>query len=335
MNKAIITGITGQDGSYLAENLLRNGSEVIGVKRRNSTNNTWRLKTVLGHPKFKLEEGDITDSSYVLFSLLNNRPTHVFNLAAQSHVATSFSQPFATFDVTGKAVLNYLEGIRLLNKSIRFYQASSSEMFGSAASYYDGGRQETLRVTKDIIDPFQDETTPFNPQSPYAIAKLAAHNLVKLYRESYGLFACSGILFNHESERRGDLFVTKKIANYVKNIRIQNGPHYLGNLHAYRDWGHAEDYVEAMRRILDNPTPMDFVVGTGKSYSVEDFAREAFNLIGKKYTDYVCIDTNLLRPSDVPYLRANAERAQDILGWAPKIDFRGLIRRMILDNTPR
>lgn len=323
MNKtAIITGITGQDGSYLAENLLGRGYNVIGVKRRNSTANTGRLRNVLTHANFYLEEGDITDSSYVLSSLLTYKPTHIFNLAAQSHVATSFRQPMLTFDVTGKAVLNYLEGIRLICPTARFYQASSSEMFGSA-------------VTRDGNNMFQNESTPFMPQSPYAVAKLSAHHLVRLYRESYGLFAVSGILFNHESERRGDLFVTKKITNYVRSLRDGTQKYFLelGNMDVYRDWGHAEDYVEAMRLMMEAEEPDDFVVGTGETHSVREFAETSFSLIGKKSSDYIRIDKSLFRPAEVNFLRADAQKIRQKLGWRPKIAFADLIRRMLDDNT--
>jgi GDPmannose 4,6-dehydratase len=323
MNKtAIITGITGQDGSYLAENLLGRGYKVVGVKRRNSTANTGRLRNVLTHANFYLEEGDITDSSYVLSSLLTYKPTHIFNLAAQSHVATSFHQPMLTFDVTGKAVLNYLEAIKLLCQSTRFYQASSSEMFGSS-------------VTRQNDEAFQNESTPFMPQSPYAVAKLSAHHLVRLYRESYGLFAVSGILFNHESERRGDLFVTKKITNYVRSLRDGTQKFYLelGNMDVFRDWGHAEDYVEAMRLMIEADEPDDFVVGTGETHSVREFAEISFSLIGKKSSDYIHINKELFRPSEVNFLRADARKIREKLGWQPKISFGDLIRRMLNDNT--
>ena len=259
----------------MAELLLSRSIRVVGVRRRASSPNLGRIEHLLRNPLFQLEEGDISDPHYVLSSLLNHKPTYVFNLAAQSHVHTSFSQPAYTFDVTGKAVLNYLEAIRMVDKNIRFYQASSSEMFGNSVSYIERdiypSRIDTYFdssvVNEDI---FQDEYTPFNPQSPYAIAKLAAHHLVRLYRESYGLFACSGILFNHESERRGDQFVTKKITNYIKMLNFvkdstqsvdfaykyaERHPLELGNLSACRDWGHAEDYVRAMLLILEHEKP--------------------------------------------------------------------------------
>lgn len=323
MNKtAIITGITGQDGSYLAENLLGRGYKVVGVKRRNSTANAGRLRNIMTHANFHLEEGDITDSSYVFSSLLTYKPTHIFNLAAQSHVATSFRQPMLTFDVTGKAVLNYLEAIKLLCPGTRFYQASSSEMFGSS-------------VTRQNGEAFQNESTPFMPQSPYAVAKLSAHHLVRLYRESYGLFAVSGILFNHESERRGDLFVTKKITNYVRSLRDGTQRFYLelGNIDVFRDWGHAEDYVEAMRLMMEADEPDDFVVGTGETHSVREFAETSFSLIGKKSSDYIHINKELFRPSEVNFLRADARKIREKLGWQPKISFGDLIRRMLNDNT--
>lgn len=316
MRTALIYGVTGQDGSYLAENLLNHGYRVVGVKRRTSSDNTARLKHLIGHQYFTLEEGDVCDSSYIFSSLLKYEPWLVFNLAAQSHVGTSFEQPIWTTNATYIGALNILEAIRLSKEDIRFYQASSSEMFGKSVGPTG----------------FQNEDTPFLPQSPYAIAKLAAHHAVRLYREAYGIFACSGILFNHESERRGDNFVTKKIADYVKNLgfSIQIPTLRLGNLNASRDWGHAEDYVEAMRLMMEYNTPDDYVIATGETHTVEDFLKEAFSLIHiDDYKSFIEIDESLKRPAEVSFLRGDASKARRVLGWAPKILFKDLVKRMV------
>lgn len=318
---AIITGINGQDGSYLAENLLNHNYRVIGIKRRASNYNIGRLKHL--NNKIEIIEGDVTDLSCLHFSLLKYRPTHLFNLAAQSHVATSFYQPKLTWDVTAQGCLNCLEAIRMVDKDIKFYQASSSEMYGDSIN----------KVTM-----FQNEDTPFNPQSPYAIAKLAAYNATRLYRSSYGIFASNGILFNHESERRGDLFVTQKVIKYVADLVSNPDLLYsgeklkLGNLNAYRDWGHAEDYVEAMRLILEHDVPDDFVIATAKTYSVRNLVEISFGMINLDYRDYIEIDDSLKRPSEVPYLCGDYSKAKEKLNWSPKIDFYQLIRRM-LDNA--
>lgn len=356
---AIITGITGQDGSYLAENLLNNNYKVIGMKRRCSSPNDARLIN-LNVAKNKgdmiIEEGDITDLSNIMFFLLKYKPTHFFNLAAQSHVATSFNQPKLTWDVTAQGAMNCLEAIRLTSPTTKFYQASSSEMYGDS---YD---LEPIKPTSgDIIcgidtnlnlyhfERYQDENTKFNPQSPYAIAKLAAYNATRLYRQSYGLFASNGILFNHESVRRGELFVTRKITKYVANLKKSllnlEGLGYgnleiktilqshtklkLGNLNASRDWGHAPDYCDAMRKILEHNRPDDFVIGTGESYTVEDFCRIAFSSIKLDYKNFVEIDSSLMRPSEVPYLRAKPTKALKELGWSPSTSFKELVEKMI------
>lgn len=345
---AIITGVTGQDGSYLAENLLNNGYKVIGMKRRASSPNDSRLQHILHNKNMVIEEGDVTDISNITFFLLKYEPSHFFNLAAQSHVATSFNQPKLTWDVTAQGCMNCLEAIRMVNPLIRFYQASSSEMYGDSYS-----SEWKYASGIDIKYKYQAEHTSFNPQSPYAIAKLAAYNAVRLYRKSYGMFASNGILFNHESPRRGEMFVTQKIAKYVaelghnKNEWIgsycMNESEWrkdlqywdklkLGNLDAYRDWGHAEDYVEAMRLILEDEIPDDFVVGTGETHSVRDFAQEAFSLIGEDYSSHIVIDDTLKRPAEVPYLRAMTEKVEKVLGWTPKRKFRDLVKEMVEYN---
>ena len=324
MKTAIVYGVTGQDGSYLSELLLSKDYTVYGVARRTSVPNTLRVNHLLTQKQFHLVQGDVTDSGSI-YRLLNEvQADEVYNLAAQSNVGTSFGQPKLTWDVTGQGCMNILEVIRSMGNRPRFYQASSSEMFGDQYNL-DNNREK-----------YQDEQTKFNPQSPYGIAKLAAHHSVRLYRNSYGLFACGGILFNHESERRGERFVTRKISNYVAEFHwaTQEGrsiPNLqLVNLAAKRDWGHAEDYVKAMWLMLQQEEPMDFVVATGKTYSVEDYVKLAFQCINiNEYKDYVEIDEKLKRPSEVPYLRGLARKAKRRLDWEPKIDFGGLVKRMV------
>ena len=324
MKKAIIYGVTGQDGSYLSELLLSKEYTVYGITRRTSVDNTLRINHLSNKNNFILLQGDVTDTSSI-YRLLNEvQPDEVYNLAAQSHVGTSFEQPLLTWNVTGQGCLNILEVIRQMGNRPRFYQASSSEMFGDQYNL-DNNREK-----------YQDEKTRFAPQSPYAIAKLAGHSAVSLYRRSYGLFACGGILFNHESERRGERFVTRKISRYVADLywATQTGRSIpklkLGNLAARRDWGHAEDYVEAMWMMLQQDEPMDFVIATGETYSVEDYLKEAFKCINIiEYMDYAEVDENLRRPSEVPYLRGIADKAKRRLDWKPKTGFKQLVSRMV------
>jgi GDPmannose 4,6-dehydratase len=346
MNTAIIFGITGQDGSHLTDLLLQKKYKVIGVSRRSSTDNTCRIKQYLNHENFSLVEGDITDNSSVINVLKNyDHVDEVYNLAAQSHVAVSFKQPGLTWDITGKGCLNILQALVDLNMlHTRFYQASSSEMFGSSYSVDNYGNK------------FQDENTKFLPQSPYAIAKCAAHYGVRLYREAYGLHASAGILFNHEGPNRGDNFVTKKITNWIvdfinwieyNNLDINHlcfandTIHYsdltisfpklrLGNLDAYRDWGYAGDYVEAMWLMLQQEHPDDYVICTGKTYSIRDFLNMAFNYVNiYNWENFVFCDTEFVRPAEVDYLRGDATKAQNKLGWTPKHDLQKLISLMI------
>ena len=324
MKKAIIYGVTGQDGSYLSELLLSKEYTVYGITRRTSVDNTLRINHLSNKNNFILLQGDVTDPSSI-YRLLNEvQPDEVYNLAAQSHVGTSFEQPLLTWNVTGQGCLNILEVIRQMGNRPRFYQASSSEMFGDQYNL-DNNREK-----------YQDEKTRFAPQSPYAIAKLAGHSAVSLYRRSYDLYACGGILFNHESERRGERFVTRKISRYVADLHwaTQTGRSIpklkLGNLSARRDWGHAEDYVEAMWMMLQQDEPMDFVIATGETYSVEDYLKEAFKCINIiEYMDYTEIDDNLKRPSEVPYLRGIADKAKRRLDWKPKTGFKQLVSRMV------
>lgn len=342
--KAIITGITGQDGSHLADLLLSKNYEVIGVARRTSNDNTQRIKHLLNAPNFKLVEGDITDTSSIINILkYTEHVDEIYNLAAQSHVATSFKQPAITWDITGKGCINILQSIVDLNLfDIRFYQASSSEMFGSSYDVDINGNK------------FQNEETKLMPNSPYAIAKCAAHYAVRLFRDAYGLHASSGILFNHEGPRRGDNFVTQKIIKWIANFTkwinnndqisnkidfteeeiLVNGNKFpklrLGNLGAFRDWGYAGDYVEAMWLMLQQEYPDDYVICTGKTHTVEEFLDIAFNYVGlSEWKNYIYIDPEFLRPSEVNYLRGDCSKAKNNLGWNPHYNLEGLIKLML------
>ena len=324
--KAIIFGITGQDGSYIAELLLEKGYEVIGVTRRVSVPTLNRITHIL--PKIKIIEGDITDAFSVSNVIKEEAPDEIYNLAAQSHVGTSFKQPSLTWDVTAGGVLNILEAIRYSGRKddIKFYQASSSEMFG---------KNYNLREGLAEMIKYQDEKTPFMPQSPYAIAKLAAHHLVRNYRDSYGIFACSGILFNHESERRGEKFVTRKITKWIgefvaSGMDAQFPALRLGNLDAKRDWGHAEDYVRGMWEMVQHETPNDYVVATGETHSVREFLDIAFRHIGiDDWDEFVVIDPEFYRPAEVDYLLGIPAKAKRVLGWEPEISFQQLVERMV------
>ena len=324
--KAIIFGITGQDGSYLAELLIEKGYEVVGITRRVSVPTLNRINHIL--PKIKIVEGDITDAFSVSNVIKEEEPDEIYNLAAQSHVGTSFKQPSLTWDVTAGGVLNILEAIRYSGRkdAIKFYQASSSEMFGKNYNLREGFAE---------MIKFQDEKTPFAPQSPYAIAKLAAHHLVRNYRDSYGIFACSGILFNHESERRGEKFVTRKITKWIGEF-VASGMDKefptlrLGNLDAKRDWGHAEDYVRGMWQMVQHKTPDDYVVATGETYSVREFLDIAFKYVGiDDWENLVVIDPEFYRPAEVDYLLGIPTKAKRVLGWEPHISFEKLVERMV------
>jgi len=323
--KAIITGITGQDGSHLADFLLDKGYNVVGIARRCSTDNTQRIKHILNHERFKLVEGDITDVSSVINTFKDNEDVdEVYNLAAQSHVATSFKQPALTWDITGKGCLNLLQSLVDLNmRHVKFYQASSSEMFGSS---YDVGING---------DKYQNESTKFMPQSPYAIAKCAAHYAVGLYRGGYDLHASCGILFNHEGPRRGENFVTQKIikwiADYIHSGKSSDFPKLrLGNLEAFRDWGYAGDYVEAMWLMLQQDIPEDYVICTGETHTIAEFLNIAFYSAGiTDYQDLYVIDKEFYRPSEVDYLRGDCSKAKNQLGWQPKTNLEGLVKLML------
>jgi len=351
---AIVTGVNGQDGSYLAEFLLEKGYSVIGIVRRTSTDNTERIKGIVSHKHFKLVEGDITDSSNVNSWISEFKPDEFYNLAAQSHVGTSFKQPKLTWRVNAEGVVNILEAIRNINPTTKFYQASTSEMFGKN---YDQ-KNVYLEVEGERWNgkvKYQDESTVFSPQSPYAVAKVAAHQSVQLYRRAFGLHASCGILFNHESPRRGDQFVTRKITKWIGEFKkwamgvgylgsttfngnelilSPDGSKFpklrLGNLDAQRDWGHAKDYVEAMYLMLQQEEPDDYVIATGSTYSVKDFLREAFSCIGiEDYKNYVVQDPEFMRPAEVDYLLGIADKAKEKLNWNQKIDFKSLVKEMV------
>ncbi len=309
MRTALVTGITGQDGSYLAEFLLEKGYRVVGMTRRSSTVTNERIAHLAG--RLELVAGDLADQSSLAEALRTVRPDEVYNLASQSFVPTSWNQPVMTGEITGLGVTRMLEAIRQVDPAIRFYQASSSEMFGKV-------REEP-----------QTELTPFHPRSPYGVAKAYGHFLTVNYRESYDLFAVSGILFNHESPRRGTEFVTRKISAGAARIARDGGSLALGNLDAERDWGFAGDYVEAMWLMLQQPEPADYVIGTGVVHSVREFCRIAFARAGLDYRDHVTQDPALYRPAEVDHLRADPSKARAELGWTAETDFRNLVEMMV------
>lgn len=335
---ALIFGATGQDGSYLCENLLSRKYDVLAVARRSSIDNEARLNNCLDHKNFTILRGDVCDQSFVFSTIYKNTPTEIYNLAAQSHVGDSFTQPHYTIDVDLKGTLNVLEGILNFSKSSRLYQASTSEMYGSCFSYVDKDENrfdsKTAISREDFIDKdcFQDEYTPMIPNSPYGVAKLASHNLIKIYRESYGLFACSGILFNHESPRRGELFVTRKITSWIgKHVNKSSKEKLqLGNIDSLRDWGHAKDYVEAMRLMLQLDNPQDFVIATGSTHSVEDFLIKSFEVaeLGD-WEKHVVLNKSLKRPFEVDALRGVSIKAREVLKWKPHYNFDLLVREMV------
>ena len=315
--KALITGITGQDGSYLTELLLEKGYEVHGIIRRSSSFNTGRIDHLyqdshIDGTKLFLHYGDLSDSSNICRVLEKIQPDEIYNLGAQSHVRVSFDTPEYTGDVTGLGTLRLLDAIRDTHLKTKFYQASSSELFGKV--------QEIP----------QKETTPFYPRSPYAVAKLYSYWITVNYRESYDMYACNGILFNHESPRRGETFVTRKITQALaKIVAGKQNKLYLGNLNAKRDWGYAKDYVEAMWMMLQQDCPEDFVIATGETYSVKDFLTEAFSLVNLDWEKYVEIDSRYFRPAEVELLIGDASKAREKLGWVPKTSFKELVKIMM------
>jgi len=312
MRRALITGITGQDGSYLAEFLLAKGYEVYGAFRRLSTPNFWRLQSLGVYEKVKLISMDITDMSSIIEALNYSQPHEVYHLAAQSFVGASFEQPLATADMTGLATTRMLEAVRLVAKDAAFYQASTSELYGNSSN--------TMK----------NEESAFEPRSPYAVAKLYAYWITRVYREGYGLFACNGILFNHESERRGETFVSRKITRAATRIKLGLQENlYMGNLEARRDWGYARDYVEAMWMMLNAPEPDDYVIATGETHSVRDFIERAFGYLDLDWQRYVEIDPHYFRPAEVDLLSGDASKARRELGWEPKVAFDQLVKLMV------
>lgn len=317
--RALITGITGQDGSYLAEFLLAKGYEVHGLVRRSSSFNTARIDHVYQDPhqasaRLRLHYGDLTDAQNITNLVLDVEPHEVYNLGAQSHVRVSFDQPVYTLQVTGAGALNVLEAARQLNKrrEVRVYQASSSEMFG------------------DVVETPQSEATPFRPQSPYACAKVYAFHQTVNYRKAYELFAANGILFNHESPRRGETFVTRKITRAATRIKLGlQEKLYLGNLDSQRDWGYARDYVEAMWLMLQQPEPDDFVIATGETYSIRDFLDFSFGYLDLDWHKYIELDPRYLRPTEVNLLLGDASKARQQLGWKPTLNCRQLAELMV------
>jgi GDPmannose 4,6-dehydratase len=316
MPRAMITGITGQDGSYLAEHLLAKGYEVAGVVRRTSHHSFERVEHLLD--RISLVHADLLDQHSLTMAIQEVKPDEVYNLAAQSYVPTSFSQPVLTGEFTALGVTRILEAIRLAHPTARFYQASSSEMFGK------------------VTETPQHEGTAFHPRSPYGVAKVYGHWITVNYRESYGLYAVSGILFNHESPRRGIEFVTRKVTDGVARIKLGLATKLrLGNLDARRDWGYAGDYVDAMWRMLQQPEPRDYVIGTGVTHSVQELVDAAFSHVGLDWREHVVTDPAFMRPAEVDLLQADASRARDELGWTPTVGFRELVAMMVEADLER
>jgi len=314
MKKAFITGINGQDGSYLSELLLKKGYKVYGIVRRNSylENQTTRLDDI--SKKLELTYGDVLDETSLEKIIRSIKPDEIYNLAAQSHVRISFEIPKFTTETNALGVLNILEVVRKNSRNSKFYQASSSEMFGISVD----------------SDGFQRETTRFDPNSPYGCSKVFGYNMVRFYRRAYKIFACNGILFNHESPRRGANFVTNKIVKAAVKIKLNlEKKLYLGNLDAFRDWGHSKDYVDAMHKIINYSKPEDFVIATGQTHSIRDFCKITFQKLGLNYKDYVVQKEKYFRPSEVKYLRGDSKKAKKLLKWKPKYTLDKLIDEMI------
>lgn len=318
MRSALITGITGQDGAYLAKLLLEKGYRVYGMYRRISTPNFWRLQYLDIYNKIDLIPADLLDAASIAEAIKISDPDEIYHLAAQSFVGASFEQPIGTGEITGLGVARILEGIRQINPAIKFYQASTSELYGA-------------ENTKP-----QDEKTPFMPSSPYAAAKLYGYWIAQIYRKGYGIFACNGILFNHESPLRGLEFVTRKISNSVAKISLGlERELHLGNTNAKRDWGYAPEYVESMWQILQQEAPGDYVVATNETHSVGEFAEKAFEIAGLDSKDYIKIDKKFTRPLDVNYLQGDYSKANKTFGWEPKVKFDELVKIMVNEDLER
>ncbi len=321
MKRALITGTTGQDGAYLADFLLKKGYKVFGIYRRSSTPNFWRLQALKILDKITLIPADISDMSSLLEAVSLADPDEIYNLAAQSYVSASFDQPMLTAEVDALGPLKILEIIRTCKKKIKFYQASTSELYG-----------ESIEQEKE----YQDENTRFLPSSPYALAKLYGFHISKIYREAYGIFTCNGILFNHESPLRGLEFVTRKITNSVARIKLgMQKKLKLGNLDTKRDWGFAPDYVKSMWMMLQQDKPDDYVIATNETHSVKEFAEEAFKTVGLDWKKYTEVDERLIRPKDVAILRGNYSKAKQTFGWEPEIKFKELVKKMVLADLSR
>jgi GDPmannose 4,6-dehydratase len=315
---ALITGITGQDGAYLAKFLLEKGYNVYGIYRRLSTPNFWRLQYLGIFNKINLIPADMIDAASIVEAIKISQPDEIYHLAAQSFVGASFEQPIGTGEITGLGVTRILEGIRQINPDIKFYQASTSELYG------DGGTKA------------QNETTLFMPSSPYAAAKLYGYWVTQIYRKGYGIFACNGILFNHESPLRGMEFVTRKISNSVAKISLGLEKElHLGNLEAKRDWGYSPEYVESMWLMLQQEKPDDYVIATNETHSVREFAEKAFGILDLDWQDYVKVDKKFTRPLDVNYLQGDYSKAKKNLGWDPKVKFDELVNIMVKEDTKR
>jgi GDPmannose 4,6-dehydratase len=318
MKRALITGITGQDGAYLAKFLLEKGYKVFGTFRRLSTPNFWRLQALEIFESVTLIPADITDFASIVEAIKIAEPDEIYNLAAQSFVGASFEQPMSTAQVSGLGVTTILEAVRIMNPAVKFYQASTSELYGNSRA------------------DCQDESSPFRPASPYAAAKMYGYNMVQIYREAYGLFACNGILFNHESPLRGLEFVTRKVSNAVARIVLGLQRELrLGNLEARRDWGYAPEYVEAMWMMLQQPSPDDYVIATGESHSVRELVQRAFAVVDLDWQKWVRVDERLVRPLDPGNLRGNAAKARRVLGWEPRVTFEQLVEIMVQEDLRR
>ena len=323
MKTAIITGALGQDGAFLTEHLLDLNHKVYGVSRRKSTDaDSWGfLEHLKGNPNFSLVHGDITDSIFISNLISDIKPTKFFNLGAQSHVGYSFQNPYTTFETDACAVVHMLSAVQKHSPATRFYQASTSELFGGI----------------DCPSAGYSETSPFHPRSPYGVAKLAAHWATINFREAYGMFSCAGILFNHESERRGLDFVTRKVTNGVARIKAGlDTKIVMGNIDAYRDWGYTKDYVKMMNLMLEADVPQEYVIATGKTYSIKNLIELSFSLVGMdNWEDYVEFDERFMRPSEVPYLLGDPTKAEKELSWVPETSFEGLIKIMLDSDLKR
>lgn len=315
--RALITGISGQDGSYMADFLVGKGYDVHGLVRWSANNNTSRIAHLLTKAAITIHHGDVNDSARIEAVVATVRPDEIYHFAAQSHVGVSFSQPEYTLQVTGLSTLRLLEAIRKVDPRIKFYQASSSELFGN-------------------MPPPQNESTPFRPESPYGVAKVAAYHATRLYRDAYGIFAVNGILFNHESERRGEEFVTRKITLGLARIKAGLANELvLGNLDARRDWGYAPEYMEAVWRMMHYERPEDFVIATGESHSVQEFLEQAFGQVGLNWRNHVRADPSELRPRDINTLVGDTSKARLLLGWEPRVKFPELVRIMVSSDLKR